>query len=93
MAWYRKKLVAVEAYQITHETRWNSSEWPHWMRTALEQGIIYNLLGDDFLYIQTLEGDHRVSYKDWVIKGVEGELYPCKPSIFKKTYEKVEEGI
>lgn len=42
--------------------------------------------------IRTLEGDMRVSYGDWVIKGVEGELYPCKPDIFEKTYEPVEEN-
>lgn len=42
------------------------------------------------LMIRTLEGDMRVSYGDWVIKGVNGEFYPCKPDIFAKTYEEVE---
>jgi hypothetical protein len=41
--------------------------------------------------IATLEGDMMVSENDWVIKGVKGELYPCKPDIFEMTYEPVEE--
>lgn len=43
------------------------------------------------LYIKTLEGHMLVSHGDYVIKGVQGEFYPCKPDIFKATYEKVEE--
>lgn len=39
--------------------------------------------------IETLEGDHMVSVGDFVIKGVEGEFYPCKPRIFNKTYAKI----
>ncbi len=46
--------------------------------------------GDDSLRISTLEGQMSVSIGDWVIQGVEGELYPCKPDIFEKTYEEVE---
>lgn len=42
------------------------------------------------LIIQTLEGDHRANPGDWIIKGVQGELYPCKPDIFEATYEPVE---
>ena len=42
------------------------------------------------LYIKTLEGDHHVSEGDFVIKGVNGEFYPCKRDIFEKTYEAVE---
>ncbi len=40
--------------------------------------------------IITLEGDMKVNIGDYIIKGVNGEFYPCKPDIFKKTYEKVE---
>lgn len=45
----------------------------------------------DIFYIQTLEGDMQVKNGDYVITGVNGEKYPCKPDIFEKTYEKVEE--
>ena len=41
------------------------------------------------LFIETLEGIHHVSVWDYVIKGVNGELYPCKPDIFEKTYENI----
>lgn len=42
-------------------------------------------------HIKTLEGDMKVSEGDWIIKGVNGEFYPCKPDIFAKTYEAVED--
>jgi hypothetical protein len=42
------------------------------------------------LYIDTLEGDMQASVGDYIIKGVEGEFYPCKPQIFELTYENVE---
>ena len=41
------------------------------------------------LVIKTLEGEHLANIGDWIIKGVAGEFYPCKPDIFDKTYEKV----
>ncbi|MEE9395284.1 MAG: hypothetical protein V3W41_22560 [Planctomycetota bacterium] len=43
----------------------------------------------DTVIIPTLEGDHTASAGDWIIKGVQGELYPCKPDIFDATYESV----
>ena len=42
------------------------------------------------LMIRTLEGDMRATYGDWIIRGVSGELYPCKPDIFALTYERME---
>ena len=43
------------------------------------------------MYIETLEGVHRADPGDWIITGVKGEQYPCKPDIFDKTYERAEE--
>jgi hypothetical protein len=43
------------------------------------------------LLIPTLEGDHTASAGDWIIRGVKGEFYPCKPNIFDQTYELVED--
>lgn len=43
-----------------------------------------------FMVIRTLEGDMAVSAGDWIIRGVAGEFYPCKPDIFEQTYERVE---
>ena len=54
-----------------------SKEWPHWDWAVM--GII-----------DTMEGKHAVSPGDWIIRGVNGEIYPCKPDIFEKTYEKVD---
>ena len=47
--------------------------------------------GRDVPFIETLEGKHFISEGDWIITGVEGERYPCKDSVFKKTYEPVED--
>jgi hypothetical protein len=47
-------------------------------------------LGDDGWYVETLEGPLHISDGDWIIKGVMGEFYPCKPNIFEATYEPVE---
>ena len=46
--------------------------------------------GDFDLYIETLEGDHKANKGDYIIKGVKGEFYPCKPDIFEMTYEEVQ---
>ena len=46
---------------------------------------------DTQLVVSTLEGDMKASKGDWVIKGVNGEFYPCKPDIFEQTYELVEQ--
>lgn len=43
----------------------------------------------EYLSIETLEGTMRADINDYIIKGVNGEFYPCKPDIFEKTYEKV----
>ena len=49
--------------------------------------------GTGNLVIRTLEGDMRVSLGDWVIRGIQGEFYPCKPDIFEATYEVVEAEV
>ena len=46
---------------------------------------------DKEMTIHTLEGDHHASIGDWIITGVNGEQYPCKPDIFEKTYELVDD--
>lgn len=82
MAKYRKKPVVIEAIQFTGD---NPKE--------LVAFTGMNLMGDmqGNIYIPTLEGQHIASPGDFIIKGVQGELYPCKPDIFKQTYEKVGE--
>ena len=50
--------------------------------------------GQGYLYgrIKTLEGTMEAAPGDWIIKGIKGEFYPCKPDIFEATYERVEDG-
>lgn len=87
---YRKKPVIIEAFQMTQERRKNNAEWPEWMNRAWqfdrsEPGALYPTeegTRDGTLSINTLEGRHLVSWGDWIIRGVQGEIYPCKPEIF-----------
>lgn len=95
---FRKLPVEIEAFQMTREARADNSDWPEWLHDAwqLERGTEGSLYpteegtGGGTLSIGTLEGE-QVSWGDWIIQGVAGELYPCKPDIFGATYERVEE--
>lgn len=88
---YRKKPVVIEAFQMTEARRVDNSDWPAWLNESWRDGTLYradiNAPMPDILRIRTLEGDHTVSWGDWIIRGVKGELYPCKPDIFAMTYE------
>ena len=82
-----KKRVVIEA------VHWNGirvSETPKWILEALNSGVLVRF--GDKVQVRTLEGVMTASPGDYIIRGVDGELYPCKPDIFEKTYEKVEEG-
>ncbi len=90
---FRKKPVEIEAFQMTKERRQDNSEWPNWLNQAWQKE--HEEVGSFFplstaLYIHTLEGNHLVSLDDWIIRGVKGELYPCKPDMFAATYDRVE---
>lgn len=78
MGLYRKKPVTIEARELTHEDIDDIAAWCN--------GIITIPTG---LIIETLEGDIRASMGDFIIQGVQGEFYPCKPDIFAQTYEEV----
>jgi len=85
---YRKKPVVVEAMQFTDESK----------------DRVFNFVGSQngfasfdknehpALIIRTLEGEMTTNVGDWVIKGIKGEFYPCKPDIFEQTYEAVQES-
>ena len=76
---FRKKPVVIEAVQWTGE---NLDE----LRTFVPEEFRYNKIHSP-LAVMTLEGPLTVSTGDWIIKGVKGEFYPCKPDIFEATYE------
>lgn len=96
---FRKKPGVIEAFQMTRERRASNADWPSWLHDAWNgavgvPGSVWpqdypDSDGDDQLVIGTLEGNHVVSWGDWIIRGVKGELYPCKPDIFQMTYESV----
>ena len=88
---YRKKPVVIEAEQ------WNGSNLKQIIKfTGLHPSAnkygwesYEDLVKKEGLKIFTLEGTMMASVGDWIIKGVNGEYYPCKPEIFAKTYEKI----
>lgn len=81
---FRKKPVVIEAVQITDETFTD----PHPNPSHIP-GLIYAPV-ERCVYIPTLEGEMTGRVGDWIITGVKGERYPCKPDIFAATYEEAE---
>ena len=79
---YRKKPVVIEAWQNTHTPR----PMPLWLNDAWRAAKVQSA-GGGRIDIHTLEGVMRADLGDWIICGVKGELYPCKPDIFEATYE------
>lgn len=95
---YRKKPVVIEAMQMANlrhgwtddeadEMQAHHGEVARWIESNGGQVEDY---GVNFLEIETLEGTMNASLGDWIIRGVQGEFYPCKPDIFEATYERVQ---
>jgi len=93
---YRKKPVVIEAFRMGIDPR------PDWFNDKVTDCTITTHLvegePDDnnpwnhkktFCVIKTLEGEMTGDYGDFIIKGIAGEIYPCKPEIFDRTYDKV----
>lgn len=85
---YRKKPVVIEAFKYGIEPR------PDWFNDKVTSNKIITYVGTDirdssqyYCEIKTLEGIMRGNCGDYIIKGVQGEVYPCKPDIFEMTYE------
>ncbi len=85
MPMFRKKPVVVEAIQ------WDGELSTYGRIQLMESADLDEQVAfcpdDDTLMISTIEGDMTAQLGDWIIRGVNGELYPCKPDIFAKTYE------
>jgi len=79
---FRKKPIEIEAVQ------WDGTNVSA-IRELFGAFTDWHLDACEFLIIKTLEGDHRANPGDWIIKGVRGEFYPCKPDIFAATYDAV----
>lgn len=82
---FRKKPVEIEAMELTRESFMAVNEWaagkPFYISDGARGGMT----------IFTLEGRMKANFGDWIICGINGEFYPCKPDIFAATYEPVEE--
>jgi hypothetical protein len=83
---YRKKPVVIEAALFTKE---NQGYIAQWCRSSRNGGV-KGRNGQRYIDIDTLEGTMTANIGDYIIKGVKGEFYPCKPDIFKATYEPVD---
>ena len=90
---YRKKPIVIEAFELGVD---NMPDW--FMDAVTSNDVILHGKSSGFVHIDatnadiyTLEGWHHANYGDYIIRGVKGELYPCKPEIFEMTYEKVGE--
>jgi len=86
---FKKKSVIVEAVQFTGNFQ-EIFDWVgQWNPEDDGQGMWESESGK-ILIIDTLEGEMKTEINDWIIRGIKGEFYPCKPDIFAATYEKVE---
>lgn len=83
---YRKKPVVIEAHQVPFD----DSTPERFVKAVKVESIGETAEGGYRHYIETLEGAHIVSFGDFIIEGIKGEFYPCKPDIFEATYERVE---
>lgn len=84
---FRKKPIVVEAIEVSDLLLTDVGDWPIWMKEAYQQqkvGIFQKGLS-----ISTLEGTMEALKDDYIIQGVNGEIYPCKSDIFEKTYEPI----
>jgi hypothetical protein len=92
MAKYRKKPVVIEAMKFKGFDSY--LDIVKWMKDSGDTTALANenpRYSYPIMLIQTLEGTMAANPDDWIIKGVNGEFYPCKPDIFEATYEKVED--
>ncbi len=85
---YRRKPITIQAFQW----HWQMGEAGGVARDYDREGMQPKGNGKKFWMIPTLEGKHEVSDGDWIITGIQGEKYPCKPDIFEQTYELVISG-
>jgi hypothetical protein len=80
--------VEIEAVRVNFGNGEITQEVPSWLRDALVKGDIKYHDSRCYL-VRTLEGIMRANEGDWLIQGVEGEIYPCKDSVFQATYDPV----
>jgi hypothetical protein len=82
---YKKRPVTIEAQQLTPTSFIDVFKWVYSYIGPID-GDFGVAMEDDYLLIGTLEGVMKASMGDYIIRGVDGEFYPCKPHIFEETY-------
>lgn len=92
---YRKKPIVVEAFRYDGDLIDINGNYyvPDWAIEAFEKDVLFYDEHNDHpfeLFIKTLEGINHVSVGDYIVKGTQGELYPCKPDIFEQVYEEID---
>lgn len=87
---FRKKPVVIEAVQVPVDPNYIGGHGAVWGFFYYHQFKDFAVTADRGYDIQTMEGMIHASPGDWIIRGVKGEMYPCKPDIFGATYEKVD---
>lgn len=94
---FRHRPVVIDAEQF----QWRDGDgipdipgvrYREWQLVDVGHGLKKNAPVTATAYVETLEGPLKVTRGDWIIRGVKGERYPCKPDVFRATYEPVEEG-
>ena len=83
---YRKKPIIIEAHQLTVDNIESVAAWCNGNIKGLRIPV-----EDRVIDIETLEGEMRADMNDYIIKGIKGEFYPCKPDIFIKSYDKIKD--
>lgn len=90
MGLYRKKPVVIEARRFDATSLHDQEQLADWCGGRLRGTKL--AANERVIQIDTLEGEIEASFGDWIIKGVKGEFYPCKPDIFDLTYEGADHG-
>jgi hypothetical protein len=94
---YRKKAIVIEAAQLTYKsilsTTAKEEQLPEWITNNpdITIHVTTGIIDSQYAEIKTLEGIMIASKNDWIIKGINGECYPCKPDIFTATYDEERE--
>lgn len=91
---YRKKPVVIDAFHVT-EFEYHTyvccgtfANAPDWLRDNTDRLRVSN----GTIYVHTLEGDMKIRMCDYLVRGIDGEFYPCREDIFLRTYEVVNDG-
>jgi hypothetical protein len=87
MGYFRKKPVEIEARQFESRSFDHMQELVHWVNVECGHTMAWH--DGNAIHIHTLEGVHRADVGDWIIRGIAGEFYPCKPDIFSRTYDRL----